>query len=172
MTLQEFTQAITPIKDKLYRLSFRIVGNRMEAEDVVQEVFIKLWRSRDHLDDIRNLEAWCVRVTKNLSIDKLRSAHSRTVQIPEGMDFKDRSSNPYRRTESNDTMERIQRMMDSLPDAQKMVMQLRDIEGYTYQEIADALELSLDQVRVYLHRARKKIRQLILQSESYGFPGT
>ena len=168
MDLQLFNDTINPIKDKLYRFSLRYVKNPMEAEDVVQEVFIKLWKNRDQIDQIKNIEAWCMRVTRNLSIDKLRAAHNRLKQMPEGMEWTDPNVSPQRQTELNETMAKVKQWIEELPEAQRNVIQLRDIEQFSYKEIAAALEISMELVKVNLHRARKTIRKKLLDSNSYG----
>ncbi len=159
MTRQEFKANISKIKNKLFRFSLNILDDVAEAEDVVQEVFIKLWNKREEMDQINNVEAWCMRVTRNLSIDKLRSKHRRLEPIKEGFDVTDNSPTPFSQTEGNDLMNRIKKMMLGLPEKQRMVMELRDIEGFTYQEVADALEISLDQVKVNIYRARLAMRK-------------
>ncbi|MEL6922754.1 MAG: sigma-70 family RNA polymerase sigma factor, partial [Bacteroidota bacterium] len=132
------------------------------------EVFIKLWKKRDELDAINNLEAWCMRATRNLSIDKLRSKHQRVGMIPEGFDIQSNAATPDRLAESSDTLSRVRAFMEKLPEKQKMVMQLRDIEGLSYQEITEALSMPMNQVKVYLFRARQQIRAQLINSESYG----
>jgi RNA polymerase sigma-70 factor (family 1) len=168
MDLIKFQNTILPIKDKLFRFALRIVGNPMEAEDVVQEVFIKLWKNKTKLDEINNLEAWCMSVTRNLSIDKVRSKFRRETELPEGIDWKDNNISPHKNAELSDAVARVRKLMQQLPESQRQVMELRDIEELSYQEVADALELSMEQVKVYLHRARKTIREQLIQSESYG----
>lgn len=169
MSLEEFTNLILPIKNKLYRVSLRMVGNVAEAEDVVQEVFIKVWNKRDDLERYSSVEAWCMTLTKNLSIDKLRSKHRRADSFKEGFDIPTASGdNPFHQTVYNDTFDRVQKLLNGLPEKQRMVMQLRDIEGLAYQEIADALEISLQQVKVNLFRARQQIRVQLVNTESYG----
>lgn len=168
MILEDYKKLVLPIKNKLFRFSLRIVGNVAEAEDVVQEVFIKVWNKRSELGSYKNVEAWCMTLTKNLSIDKLRSKHRRVDSIKEGFDMVSQSASPYQVAATNDTMSRIAQMMDMLPEKQRMVMQLRDIEGMAYKEIAEILNLTLDQVKINLFRARKAIRAKLLNSESYG----
>ena len=169
MSLEDFTNLILPIKNKLFRFSLRIVGNVAEAEDVVQEVFIKVWNKRNELANYSNIEAWCMTLTKNQSLDKLRSKHRRADSFKEGFDIPTtKSDNPYHQTTYNDTLERVQKLLGELPEKQRLVMQLRDIEGLPYQEIADALDISLQQVKVNLYRARQQIRTQLLNTESYG----
>lgn len=159
MNRQEFQIQISKIKNKLFRFSFNIVNDAAEAEDVVQEVFIKLWKKRDHLAEINNIEAWCMRVTRNLSIDKTRSKHRRTEGFKEGFDMKDEAPSPYQQMAGGDIFSKIKKLMQLLPDKQRMVMELRDIEGLSYQEVAEALEISLDQVKVNIYRARIAMRK-------------
>jgi len=168
MSLEVFKKQVFPIKDKLYRFALRIVGNGAEAEDVVQEVFIKLWSKNQDLDQLNNVEAWCMKMTKNLSIDKLRSKHQRVGAFQEGFDIKDGVANPYQITAQNDTIEQVRQLMQSLPEKQRMTMQLRDIEGMTYEEITVALDISLNQVKVNLFRARQQIRKALLNNQQYG----
>ncbi|MFT4762899.1 MAG: RNA polymerase sigma-70 factor (family 1) [Paraglaciecola sp.] len=165
MNSKEFQNTILPIKNTLFRLAKRVVGEASEAEDVVQEVFVKIWNQRSQLTEITNIEAWCMRLTKNLSIDKLRSKHRRTEAFQPEFDQVDDQQTPYQFVETNDTMQQIENMMNALPEKQKMVMHLRDIEGLAYQEIADALEIPINQVKVYLFRARKQMRERILSSK-------
>lgn len=168
MSLEEYTHMIMPFKNKLYRQSLRILGNMAEAEDVVQEVLIKLWKNKDELEKYNSVEALCMRMTRNLSIDKLRSKHKRVEALPEYADFESKDSSPYRKAELKDTVDQVKKMVAQLPEKQRLVFQLRDMDGLTYQEIADTLEISMQQVKVYIFRARKKIRLQLLNAQSYG----
>lgn len=168
MQMKDFNEKILPFKDKLYRFSLGIVGNTPEAEDVVQEVFIKMWNSRDKWHEYNNLEAWCMKLTRNLSIDKIRSKHRRVDSLDNTFDMKEGSISPHRNAEINDMMDKIKNLMNQLPENQQVVMRLRDIEGMAYKEIAEILDLSLSQVKVNLFRARQKIKLQIVNTESYG----
>lgn len=168
MIIEDYKKLVLPIKNKLFRFSLRIVGNVAEAEDVVQEVFIKVWNKRSEVESFNNLEAWCMTLTKNLSIDKLRSKHRRVDALPDSYDMPSQAASPYQTTVANDTIGRIEKMMAALPEKQRMVMQLRDIEGMSYNEISEILSITLDQVKINLFRARKAIRAQLLNSESYG----
>jgi RNA polymerase sigma factor (sigma-70 family) len=152
------------VKNKLYRFALRITQDNAEAEDVVQEVFIKAWQRQAELPNIQNAEAWCMTITKNLSLDKLRSKHRRTEEIGEILQIKDSESTPYESLAGNDTIDRIRNWINDLPEKQRLVMHLRDIEDKTYEEISSILEMPMPQVKVNLHRARTAIRERILKS--------
>ncbi len=159
MNQQDFKTKILPIKNRLFRFALGIVGQAAEAEDVVQEVFIKLWNNRNQMAEIVNVEAWCITATRNLSIDKLRSKHQRMVPMSAGFDLSDQAATPYETTVSHDVFDQVRNLMNRLPDKQRDIMQLRDIEGLSYQEIAESLNVPMDQVKVYLFRARKAVRE-------------
>jgi len=130
-------QAIMPIKDKLYRYALRILGNQMAAEDVVQEVFIKIWKKREEVQEIENKEAWCMTVTRNLALDQLRKKKYHHESVEEHYSLKDSSMDPAQQIQSSDIMKQIRQAIDELPDDQKHVVHLRDVEGYKYKEIAE-----------------------------------
>ncbi len=167
MDLKDFKENILPIKNRLYRFAVRIVSDPVEAEDVVQEVLIKVWKNREKMEEIANAEAWCLRVTKNLCIDKLRSKHKRVVSFasesPETLRISDKGATPYQIASMKDTLQYIQNLMKQLPEKQKAVMQLRDIEELTYKEIAEALDITLNQVKINLFRARKEIKDQLVR---------
>ncbi len=151
-------KVVLPIKDKLFRYALRIVGNRMTAEDVVQEVLVKVWQKKIELEKIENKEAWCMTVTRNLALDKLRRKKVILDDVDNHRNISDSNMSPYRSLQSDDTMSIIKDAINQLPEAQQQVIHLRDIEGYSYQEIADITGYSNDKVKVYLHRARITLR--------------
>ncbi len=170
MSLEAFKSRVLPVKNKLYRFAYRLLGDDSEAQDVVQEVLIKVWDRHDKMDELENMEAWCMRVTRNLSYDKLKSRQRRmTDSLDDGFDIgAPEESTPYRSAETKDTMRMIRQLMERLPDKQRHVMQLRDIEGYSYKEIGEILELDMSQVKVNLFRARKQIRESLINATQYG----
>ncbi len=168
MSLESFKTRVLPVKDKLFRYALRILKNEDEAKDVVQETFIKVWNKRDEMDTLENMEAWCVRVARNLALDKLKSKHSNLVDIDNAYDLQSNSQSPYSSTEQSDTMQSIHHYINQLPDMQKQVIQLRDIDGFSYQEISDILKQNLNTVKVNLFRARKQVREQLIQVNAYG----
>lgn len=157
--LHDFQRRVLPVKHKLFRFAFRLLGNAQEAEDVVQEVMIKVWVKRKEMHTYLNMEAWCMRLTKNLSLDRLRArSRGRMDPLPEKLDLPASAATPDRLAEQRDMLNWVHEIIDELPEKQKMAIQLRDIDGYSYKEIADIMEVSMDQVKVNLFRARKRIR--------------
>ncbi len=168
MNMKDFTHHIIPLKNKLFRFALRILGNIQEAEDVVQEVMIKTWEKNEELYQVKNIEAWCMRMTKNLSIDKTRSKHRRTENIDTQYNLNAAQITPSKQTELSDTFNTINQIINSLPERQKLIIQLRDIEEKSYLEIADILNVDVNVVKVNLFRARKKIREKLIKIQSYG----
>ena len=158
MKLETFKSDILPIKDKLFRVALRITGNPPEAEDVVQETFIKLWEQGRELQQIQNLEAWCMQMVKNRAIDKRRLRFNQSEGLEVAYGFKSQEKEPDRQTELADEVAQVKQLMQQLPDKQRMTMQLRDIDGLSYQEISDTLDMPLNQVKTNIFRARKSLR--------------
>lgn len=163
-----FHQHVYPIRHKLYRFALRITGNPHEAEDVVQEVMERVWKSPEaQAAAVQNWEAWCMTLTRNRSIDKSRGqTQRRALPIDHLSAHSAAEPTPAQETESRDMTARVRRLMQELPEKQRLVMHLRDIEELSYEEIGETLDISLDQVRVNLHRARKTIREKLLKTET------
>jgi RNA polymerase sigma-70 factor (ECF subfamily) len=166
MSPKEFNHHILPMRDKLYRFAYRMMSANPDAEDVVQEVMLKLWQQGEQLFQIQNLEAWSMRLTKNQCIDKLRARNHAHKAWKEGFDLADQAPQPDRTTESNDTMNYLRRCMEGLPQQLKLALQLRDIEGMSYQEIAEVLEITMAQVKVNIFRARQQLRDVVLKNQT------
>jgi len=157
---------VLPYKDKLYRFAKSMVGNSFDAEDIIQEVLVKIWKKKDQFVEIDNKEAWCMTVTRNLSIDKIRSKKNKgTSNIDDYYHISDSNATPAVALEQKDALNRVMAMLNELPDNQRSVMHLRDVEGYTYKEISDMTGLTVDQVKVNLHRARKTLRSRLTNIE-------
>jgi RNA polymerase sigma-70 factor (ECF subfamily) len=166
MSLQVFQQRILPMKDKLYRLALRLLQNVQEAEDVVQETMMRIWAKREEWDGWQNLEAYCMISARNSCLDKLRKQKMRPVREEKAWDIGSTDKDPQEKMEAKQAVIQIRKCMEQLPAHQQLVIQLREIEGFSYNEIADVLDMSLDQVKVNLFRARNAIKRSIIKSTS------
>ena len=171
MKLITFAGDILPLKNELYRLALRITLNRAEAEDVVQETMMKVWNRRDNWQQIESIESFCLTICRNLALDKLKRMGNQNLSLSEGgyeQVDQSHSANPEEHTVQQDRIQLVRRLIDSLPEKQRSVMQLRDMEGKSYKEIAQILDISEDQVKINIFRARQNIKQRFIQTEKYG----
>ena len=160
MQINELIEILKPYKNKMFRYAYSIIGNRFEAEDIVQESVIKIWKKMDKFSAIDNKEAWVITIVRNLAIDKVRARKKKqTSDINDFFHISDNAPGPDIKLEQKDAVRKVTEIMDSLQETQREIITLRDIEGYTYQEIADIMDLKVDQVKVYLFRARKILRE-------------
>lgn len=164
-----FREDILPLKNVLYRLALRITMNREEAEDVVQDTMLKVWNKRESWTGIDSIEAYCLAVCRNMAIDKTRK-HGNDRLLPEhGEDAaEDQAQTPYERMMLKDRMILVRRIVDTLPEKQRSCLQLRDFEGKSYREIAQVLDISEEQVKVNIFRARQTVKQKYKAIDRYG----
>lgn len=156
-----FKEHIWPLRDKMFRLAHRITLSQEEAEDVVQDTMERLWRERDNFSLINSIESWTLRLVRNLSLDRLKRSGRNTVALDAERDATPTASTDQM-VEMEEKMRIVREAMDCLPEIQRSIMQLRDIEGKTYTEIADILQISEAQVKVYLHRGREKVKKSLI----------
>lgn len=145
----------------------RLMQREEEAKDIVQDVLIKIWDKRGDLDKIDNLDGWMFTVTRNLCIDRIRARKSH-LDINTQVQVADKQDNPHETTSKSQLMNLIKKLINEMPEKQKLVIHLRDIEGLSYDEIAQACSIPLAQVKVNLHRARLSLKEKIIQSGLYG----
>ena len=163
-----FRNDILPLKDKLFRLALRITLDRAEAEDVVQDTMIRVWNKRDEWKQFESIEAYCLIVAKNLAIDRSQKKEAQNVELTLDMAAEVDLSGPYEQLVNDERMKIIHRLINELPEKQRLIMQLRDIEGESYKDIAKVLHLTEEQVKVNLFRARQKVKQQYIEIEEYG----
>lgn len=167
MTQKEFIQIVMPFKDKLYRLAKRLLVSSEEAEDATQEVLMKLWAKKKGMGRYRNVEAFAMTMTKNFCLDRLKSKQSGNLKLVHS-NYADESRSLQKQLEVNDSLQWVEKIMNTLPEQQKMVLQLRDIEEYSFEEIAEMLNIQPTTVRVTLSRARKMVREKLIEKHNYG----
>ena len=165
MSLEVFKGRILPMKDKLFRFAFRLLGDIQEAEDTVQDVFVGVWAKRAEWPQWKNVEAYCMTATRNSCLDRLRRRRVVTVPASSTDTIISLDEDPYEKMTSKEMIQRIRQCMDALPEQQQWVIRLREMEGFSYNEIAEVLDITLDQVKINLFRGRNAIRQLMLKQE-------
>lgn len=164
-----FQTDILPLKNELFRLALRITQNRFEAEDVVQETMLKVWKGRSEWDKIDNIEAYCLTVCRNLSLDKMRHMDNQVQNIEQESEPADQSysANPEEQAVQHDRLQLVRQLISQLPEKQRTCMQLRDVEGKSYRDIANIIGISEEQVKVNIFRARQTIRERFQQAENF-----
>lgn len=166
---KSFRNDILPLKDKLYRFALRITVNPAEAEDVVQETLIKLWKQKDKWEEIASIEAYAMTMCRHISIDNMRKPNAKVATLEEETrENVDQASKTFEVVAIKDKLKHIKNIIDALPEKQKCCMQLRDFEEKTYKEIAQIMNISEEQVKVNLFRARQAIKDKIKKIEDYG----
>ncbi len=166
MKQKEFLATVLPFKDKLYRLAKRLLVSSEEAEDAVQEVYLKLWKGKHQIKNYKNPEAFAITMTKNYCLDRLKSKQASNLKIVHN-NFQN-SENIERKVEANDGVSLVFKIMETLPEQQRIILQLRDVEQYEFAEIAKMLDSNETAVRVALSRARKAVRQQLIKQYNYG----
>lgn len=134
-----FRNDILPLKDKLYRLALRITFDSAEAEDIVQDTMIRVWNRRDEWSQFDSIEAYCLTVARNLAIDRSQKQEAQNMELtPETQEMPD-ALTPDKKYEQDEQLKLVHRLINELPERQRTIVQLRDIEGKSYKEIADVL---------------------------------
>lgn len=163
-----FRNDILPLKDKLYRLAFRITMDSGEAEDIVQDTMIRVWNKREEWPTLDSIEAYCLTIARNLAIDRSQRSEAQAVELsPETQQMPEQQT-PDRKLEIKEQLRIIRGLMNELPEKQRTIMQLRDIEEKSYKEIAEVLQLTEEQVKVNLFRARQRIKLRYNEIQNYG----
>lgn len=163
-----FRDDVLPLKDKIFRLALRITLSRAEAEDIVQDVLIKVWNRRDDLAEVDSIEAYSLTVCRNLSLDRLQRKENDNVNLDDAPPTEADDAPPDLQMIRNERIGNIKRLIERLPIPQRAAMQLRDMEGKTYKEISAITGQTEEQVKVNIFRARQYIRKQIEKIENYG----
>lgn len=168
---QHFERLVRSVSDKMYRFALRMLGDADDAKDTVQEALLRLWRHRERLDGLESPEAWCLTVTRNLCLDRFKSARARRETGPRpGAEPAEAGPTPYHALEQKDQLRELRLMIAALPEKQRMILHLREIEALSYKEIASVLSLSMEDVKVGLFRARRTLKENLSKHMAYGLP--
>ncbi|MFD2890784.1 RNA polymerase sigma factor [Flavobacterium chuncheonense] len=166
MQQQQFINIINPFKDKLFRFAKRMLASTEEAEDATQEVLVRLWNKKEVLEDYKSVEALAMTMTKNYCLDQLKSKRASNLQLVHS-NYSD-VTNLSKQLEDSDSLNWVSKIIDALPEQQKLIIQMRDVDEFEFNEIAEVLGMNETAVRVALSRARKTIREKLIAKHNYG----
>jgi RNA polymerase sigma factor (sigma-70 family) len=167
MNQNEFLTIINPFKDKVFRMAKRLLVSREEAEDATQEVLVKLWNKNEGLNELKSVEAMAMTMTKNYCLDQLKSKRASNMTIVHN-NFVSNEASLQKKIEDEDSLSWVEKIINDLPEQQKLIVQMREIEEMEFDEIGKILEMNETAVRVALSRARKTIRETMTQTHNYG----
>lgn len=162
MTAEAFKENILPLNRKLLGFANRFMQDLDDSKDIVQEIYVKLWNMRADLDKYNSVEALAMRMTRNLCLDKIKLKKTVPLNGVVKEEVSDETGFKEKQTELKIAAQRAKNAIERLEEPQKTIMQLRDIEGYDYDEIAQILNMNVNTIRVSLSRARKKVREFLL----------
>lgn len=159
MSGKEFTQAYLPLRDRMYRVALYILESEQDAEDAVQDLYIKLWNCSDILDNVRNPEAYCITMIRNLCLDRLRRKENKLVGAMDRdiADDRETADSIIRKEE----LGRVLKAMESLSEKQRKVLKMRVFDEMSYNDISNETGMSHLTIRVMISQARKKIRRML-----------
>ncbi len=167
MNQSEFLKSVLPFKDKVFRLAKRLLVSTEEAEDATQELYFKLWKNKEKIAEYKNVEAFAMTMTKNYCFDRLKSKQASNLTLVHS-NYKEKDTSLDKKMEYQDSVSQVHKLIEKLPEQQKLVIQLRDVEEYDFEEIGKMLDLKPTAVRVALSRARKTIREELIKQHNYG----
>lgn len=167
MTQKEFLLEVLPFKDKVYRLAKRLLISTDEAADATQELYVKLWNKKEEISGLKSIEAYAMTLTKNYCLDRLKSKQAGNLKLVHS-NYISNEISLDKKVETENNVQIIKRLINQLPEQQRIIIQLRDIEEYDYEEICEILDMNQTAVRVALSRARKTIREQFLKTHAYG----
>lgn len=170
METEFFKNKILPLKQKLFRKALYITQSQADAEDIVQEVMLRMWDNKKEWPNINNIEGFCSLLTRNLAIDRIRQSGFRHESIDSDSFLEVESTNqlPIEKLIQTDEKKWVLSVIASLPPKQQEVIRLREIEELSYKDIALELSLSETQVKIILFRARQTIKEVYQKISKYG----
>ena len=170
MDANDFKRNMLPISGKLYRFACLLLRDKIEAEDAVQEVYLKLWKIRDSLESLKSIEAFAMKMTKNWCLDRIKARKPVYIEgYQKWFDRQAEDDDPHRIMENTDQLGLLHHILDQLPEQQRHIVQLRELQGLEFEEIGEVMNMQVNAVRVNLSRARNRIKEVMQKYESDGY---
>lgn len=163
MELKQFKISVLPLRSKLLSYALKLTDESADAEDAVQEVMLKLWNIRGKLDEYHSIEALSMTMTRNACMDHWRSKHTGTLSLDQ-VQTASQTATPERLLEEKDEFRLMREIIASLPPLQQTIIRMKDVEEYETEEIAEITGCNAEAIRSNLSRARKKVRDIYLQT--------
>lgn len=159
MDVRDFQRIFLPMRHKLYRFALKFVHDQMTAEDIVQEVYLRVWAKGDDMLALEHPEAYCMTMTRNLSLNHLKSKNSQHVGLDSVRQQEGYQPAADRVLELGERAAQLHAHIRTLSDRQQLVLHLREVEELTYDQIAETLDISLAMVKSELFRARQNLKR-------------
>ena len=167
MQIDLFNKELIPVKDKLFRLAKTMLQNHEDAEDALQEVYMKFWNNKEIIEDLKNPEAYAMKVMKNFCLDKLKSRKNKNMVEIKEPEIGRENFTPFSMVSFENLKDLMLKLFSSLPEQQRMIIHMRDIEHYSYEEIEEVIGMNVNAIRVNLSRARKSVKGNYLKIRNY-----
>jgi RNA polymerase sigma factor (sigma-70 family) len=165
MTEKDFKIKVLSMSGNVFPLAKRLLVSDELAHDAIQQSMMKLWEIKNQLDNCTNLKAFVFRVVRNVCLDDLKK--KRPKYFDEYDNFKTHPHHQTDQLEKDEIVEIVQKIIDSLPENQREVIQMRDIDGLEYDEISEVIGRDIPYIRVLLSRARKSVKEKIEKIYAY-----
>jgi RNA polymerase sigma-70 factor (ECF subfamily) len=159
MVQEQFKREVLPLRNQLLSYARHLLGDVAEAEDIIQEVYMKLWYMRSELQSYNSIKALSVHITKNLCLNRIKLRRDRVEEKLDGLAVLNEDPEPDIALEQKDHVEHVMRIIDGLPELQQTILRMKHVEGLEVEEIAELTGSSPEAVRMNLSRARKKVKE-------------
>jgi RNA polymerase sigma factor (sigma-70 family) len=167
MNNEAFKKELIPVKDKLFRFAKTMLRNNEDAEDALQEVYIKLWGNKEIIGDMKSPEAYAMKVMKNFCLDRLKSRKNKQMVEIKEPEIGSDTFTPFNKVSFDNLKDLMLKLFSTLPEQQRLIIHMRDIEHYSYDEIEDVTGMNVNAIRVNLSRARKNVKGNYVKIRNY-----
>ncbi|HPB78036.1 MAG: ECF RNA polymerase sigma factor SigJ [Bacteroidetes bacterium ADurb.Bin139] len=163
-----FKDTFLPWHGHLYRTAYRLLNNQADAEDIIQDVYVKLWNMRENLEGIKNLQAYATTMTRNLCLDRMRSPAYRNSDNYAAGSLQYEWIDAVEQIDQQDELKMVLVLVDQLPQKQREIFRMRHFNELSLEEIRQLTGLSPVNIRVQLSRAQKKVKEQYKKINCYG----
>ena len=166
---KDLVNSFEAIRDKIYFTAQKFLISKDEAEDATQDILLKLWEmDREKIKTVKNIEAYSVTMVKNYCLDRLKSKQAQQLPLENTIKFKRSSFDLDRSIDARDKFSQIKSLINQLPKRERVALKMRDFEQLEFNQIAKKMNIPEGSVRVYLSRARMRLRKEFMKIENYG----